>query len=97
MNRFLIVAHRGGFSDFKENTLQALKHGLENGANAVEMDVRFDALRSRFYLEHDFFHPAKNKENVIDKVIPFLPKESTLFIEVKTLAWIRKKYALHFL
>ena len=97
MNSLFIVAHRGGKGPHEENTLEALKYGLLHCGNAVEMDVRFDHLKKRFYLEHDFFHsPVKNR-NVIDKIVPYLPQEATLFVELKTMYWLRKRYALHFL
>lgn len=35
-----IVAHRGGSSRAPENTLAAVRHGWEQGADAVEVDVR---------------------------------------------------------
>ena len=97
MKSFFIVAHRGGKSEFSENTLEAFQYGLDHGANAVEMDVRFDHFKERFYLEHDFIHSSKDRENVIDKIVPFLPRETMFFIELKTISWLRKKYALHFL
>lgn len=97
MNTMFIVAHRGGEGPYEENTLAAMQYGLEQCGNAVEMDVRFDHYRKRFYLAHDFFNPPKIKENTIDKVIPFLPSKATLFIDLKTLSWLRRRYALQFL
>ncbi len=97
MSSLFIVAHRGGKGPYEENTLEALKYGLDQCGNAVEMDVRFDHLRKRFYLEHDFLHSPRKNRNVIDKVIPFLPTEATLFVELKTLYWLRRRYALRFL
>jgi len=97
MNSLFIVAHRGGKGPHEENTLEALKYGLEQCGNAVEMDVRFDHLRKRFYVAHDFIHSPRKNFNVIDKVIPFLPAEATLFVELKTLYWLRRRYAVKFL
>lgn len=97
MNPFFIVAHRGGKGPYEENTLEALKYGLEQCGNAVEMDVRFDHLLRRFYLEHDFLHLPRKNGNTIDKIFPFLPKDATLFVELKTLYWLRRKYTLRFL
>jgi glycerophosphoryl diester phosphodiesterase len=97
MRSLFIVAHRGGKGPHEENTLEALKYGLEQCGNAVEMDVRFDHLRKRFYLEHDFLHSPRKNHNVIDKVIPFLPTTATLFVELKTLYWLRRRYAVRFL
>ncbi len=97
MDPLYIVAHRGGKGPHEENTLEALKYGLEQCGNAVEMDVRFDHLRKRFYLEHDFLHSPRKNANTIDKVIPFLPVDATLFVELKTLYWLRRRYTVHFL
>jgi len=47
------------------------------------MDLRFDPIRSHFYLEHDFLHGSKIKNNTLDKIIPKLPKELMLIIEFK--------------
>ncbi len=94
---FIIAAHRGGRCQFEENTLEAFQHCLSHGANAIEMDMRFDHWNKRFYLEHDFFHSPKDKHNIADKVIPFLPDGTTLYIELKSLAWIRKYYVQQFL
>lgn len=96
MKKFFIVAHRGGKGPYEENTLNAMKNGLKSGAGAVEMDVRYDHFRNRFYLEHDFFHHPLQRSNLIEKVIPFLPQKTTFFIELKTLYWLRKGYALYF-
>lgn len=96
MKRFFIVAHRGGKGPYMENTLDAMKNGLKSGADAIEMDVRYDHFRNRFYLEHDFFHWPWKRSNVIEKIIPFLPSKTTFFIDLKTLYWLRKSYAIYF-
>jgi len=97
MDSLFIVAHRGGKGPYEENTLEALQFGLKECGNAVEMDVRFDHLRKRFYLEHDFLHSPRKNRNVIDKVFPYLPPEATLFVELKTLYWLRRRYTINFL
>jgi glycerophosphoryl diester phosphodiesterase len=97
MSSLFIVAHRGGHGPYEENTLEALKYGLEQCGNAVEIDLRFDHLRKRFYLEHDFLHSPRKNFNTIDKIIPYLPKNATLFVELKTLYWLRRVYAIRFL
>jgi len=96
MKPFLIVAHRGGKGPYKENTLLALQHGLEQGAKALEMDVRFDYWRQHFYLEHDFFHLPKGSSHFIDNVLPDLPVETPLVIDLKTLDFRKSVFALHF-
>ncbi len=97
MNPFTIVAHRGGKGPYKENTLQAFQHAIDYGADAVEMDMRFDHYKQRFYLEHDFLHWPSDRKNTIEKVIPYLVGKTFFVIELKTLSWVRKKYALKFL
>lgn len=96
MSSFFIIAHRGGKGPCTENTLEAFQYGLEHGANAVEMDVRFDRSSKHFYLEHDFIHSPKKRKNTIDKIIPFLPAETSFFIELKTLT-LFGKFSRHFL
>lgn len=34
-----IFAHRGASSDYPENTIVAFKHGINVGANGLELDV----------------------------------------------------------
>lgn len=97
MNSLFIVAHRGGKGPYGENTLEAMKYGLEQCGNAVEMDVRFDHLRRRFYLAHDLLHSRKKKFNLIENVVPFLPAKTTLFIDLKTLYWLGRRYTIQFL
>jgi len=41
--RPLVVGHRGARARFPENTLPAVKHALEAGADAVEVDLRVSA------------------------------------------------------
>jgi glycerophosphoryl diester phosphodiesterase len=98
MNSPLIVAHRGGNSPYEENTLEALSHAVKSGCKALEIDVRFDHLKRRFYLEHDFIHsPRKNRENVMSKVVKSLPSDLFYLVELKTLSWLRTYYARSFL
>lgn len=97
MDQIQIVAHRGGKSPYHENSLETFQYSIEHGADAVEMDLRYDHRKQRFYLEHDFIHTPKDRENTFSKVIPYLPESAHLVIELKTLSWLRKKYALEFL
>ena len=43
MEMFLAIAHRGASGREPENTLRAIRRGLELGANGVEIDVRLSA------------------------------------------------------
>jgi glycerophosphoryl diester phosphodiesterase len=98
MNKPLIIAHRGGDGPYEENTLEGLRHAVSHGCTALEIDVRFDHLKKRFYLEHDFIHsPRKNRENVMAKVVSALPGKTFFVVELKTLAWLRTYYARSFL
>lgn len=89
--KLTIVAHRGGKGSYPENSLEAFLHTTKNGCKALEMDLRFDARKKQFFLEHDFIHLPKKRKNTVDKVIPFLPKGTTLFVEIKSLSWVSKK------
>ncbi|WP_127588025.1 glycerophosphodiester phosphodiesterase [Paenibacillus koleovorans] len=40
---FLIIAHRGAMGEAPENTLAAFRLGLEQGANAFELDIHMSA------------------------------------------------------
>lgn len=42
-SRVLVVGHRGARARFPENTLPAVRHALEAGADGVEVDVRLTA------------------------------------------------------
>ncbi|MFC1748422.1 glycerophosphodiester phosphodiesterase [Pseudomonadota bacterium] len=90
----LSIGHRGGGGQQRENTLEAFLYAVEQGCEAIEMDLRFDRFRNHFYLEHDFVHSRKIKNNTIDKVIPRLPNELQLIIEFKTNAV--RSYIKHF-
>lgn len=92
----VIVAHRGGKGPHAENTLEAFLRSYENGCQALEMDLRFDRFKNRFFLEHDFFHHPKKRLNTLDKVLPHLPSDTTLFVEIKSLSWVSKKLARSF-
>jgi glycerophosphoryl diester phosphodiesterase len=39
-NDKLVVAHRGGSSKWRENTVDAVRHAIDCGADMVEFDVR---------------------------------------------------------
>lgn len=82
----VIVAHRGGKCSYPENTLEAFQQLIENGFQAVEMDIRYDYFKKRFFLEHDFFHHPKKRKNLLLNIIPNLPPELFLVIEFKTLS-----------
>ena len=98
MASLIIVAHRGGAKGkFKENTLEAFSYAIQHGFRCVEMDIRLDHLRKRFYLEHDLLHLPKVKENIFEKVISTFPKSVTLFTELKTYTLTRTFYARTFL
>lgn len=86
MKDFIVVAHRGGEGPHPENSLEAFQHAIQHGSKAIELDLRFDYLGGRFFVEHDFFHPLKKRQNVIDKLVPALPKGILIFAEIKTIS-----------
>lgn len=92
-----IVAHRGGKSTHMENTLPAFQHCMREGAKAIEMDIRLDHIRKRFYLEHDFFHSPKRNFNLLATVIAGIPKDVHIFVELKTLSWLRSYFVRQFI
>lgn len=98
MNSIRVIAHRGGDGPYEENTIESLQHAVKNGCRGLEIDVRFDHLKKRFYLEHDFIHsPRKNRDNVMAKVVSALPPETFFVIELKSLAWLRTYYVRSFI
>jgi len=92
-----IVAHRGGHGPHQENTLPAFELAIQKGAKAIEMDIRLDHVRKRFYLEHDFFHSPKKNRNLLSHVIAGIPKDVHIFVELKTLSWMRSYYVRKFI
>ncbi len=97
MKKTFVIAHRGGFGDYAENTLPAFKHALAEGVHALEMDVRFDYFKRRFFVEHDFFHPAKSRKNVLSKLLDGIPKDTFLVIDLKTARFFSSRiFVRHF-
>jgi len=96
MKDIWVIAHRGGHGTYRENTLQAFEDALKKGSDAVEMDVRYDHLRNRFYLEHDFFHLPTKNSNTVDKIVPHLPQKTFYYVELKTISWLTKHFARKF-
>lgn len=97
MDNFIIVAHRGGHGPYNENTLEAFRHAASKGCMTMEMDLRFDHGKKRFYLEHDFLHNPKNRHNLVSKIVPGLPAGVEYFVELKTVSWLTSTYAKNFL
>ena len=48
----LVIGHRGGAGAAPENTLEAIRHGIEAGADAIEFDIHATA-DDRIVLFHD--------------------------------------------
>lgn len=84
INDMDIIAHRGGNSPFMDNTLEAFLYSIKLGFKAIEMDVRYSYLQRFFFLEHDFIYHPRFRRNTVDKTFPHIPKDITLFIELKT-------------
>jgi len=96
MNDIEIVAHRGGLGPYMENTLEAFDRVIKLGITGIALDVRMDYRHRRFFLEHDFFHHPKYRQNLLSNVIPQLPKNILHLMELKTVAW-RKEYVQRFI
>lgn len=100
MKDLIIVAHRGGHGPHPENSVEAFQNAIHNGVEAIEMDLRFDYFHKRFFVEHDFFHPPKKRQNTLETVIQALPKDIIVFAEIKTLScltnYLAKKTAMMF-
>lgn len=45
----IIVTHRGGKGPFPENTPEAYRRAVAQGAEAVEMDIRLNYITGRFF------------------------------------------------
>lgn len=97
MQDLIVVAHRGGKCPHPENTLEAFAHGFKNGVKAVEMDLRFNYWMDCFFVEHDFLHRSKKRQNLLDNIVPALPKELFVFAELKTLSCFSNYVAKKFL
>jgi len=95
-NTPVIVSHRGGKGPYLENTLNAFRHSIREGADAVEMDVRYDYLRRRFYLAHDFIHRPKWRQNLLEKTVATMPKDVLHIIELKTVSVFTNIFAKQF-
>lgn len=79
-----IIAHRGGNTPFIENTLESFLYSIKLGFRALEMDVRYAYIGSFFFLEHDFLHHPRFRKNIADKILPNIPENISLFLEIKT-------------
>jgi len=86
MKEFIVIAHRGGKGPHPENTISAFMHAVKVGFKAIEMDVRYDYLKQRFFLEHDFIHLPKYRQNHFRKLLPEVPRDVTLYLELKTMS-----------
>lgn len=86
MKEYIVIAHRGGKGPHPENTISAFKHAVKVGFKAIEMDIRYDYFKQRFFLEHDFLHLPKYRQNHFRKLIPEIPRDITLYIELKTMS-----------
>ncbi|HMR00771.1 MAG TPA: glycerophosphodiester phosphodiesterase [Candidatus Gracilibacteria bacterium] len=84
--RLQIVAHRGGKGPFPENTPDAYGYAANRGCESVEMDVRYNYFRRRFFLAHDIIHHPQRRKNFLDIAIEQVPQDVQLVLEIKTLS-----------
>lgn len=81
-----IVTHRGGDGPHPENTPEAYEYAAKSGCEAVEMDVRFNYLRRRFFLAHDLIHHPRLRRNYLEIAVEKVPKNVKLVLEFKTIS-----------
>lgn len=81
-----IVAHRGGKGPHPENTPDAYGHASQQGCEAVEMDIRYNYLRRRFFLAHDIIHHPQRRKNFLEIAIEKVPEDVQLVLEIKTMS-----------
>lgn len=98
--KLVIVTHRGGKGPFPENTPEAYRHAVEQGAEAVEMDIRLNYITGRFFLAHDFIHHPRRQWNFFEKALAEVPQDVCLVIEFKTVSvftniFVRKFQRFH--
>ena len=91
-----IVAHRGGAGPHIENTLESFLYALDMGFSAIEMDVRRAYFSKKFFLEHDYLHHPRYRRNYVTNVLPKIPENIKLFIELKTNSVFTNVYAKNF-
>lgn len=81
-----IVAHRGGKGPFPENTPDAYAYAAEKGCEAVEMDIRYNYFRRRFFLAHDIIHHPQRRKNFLELAVEKIPEDVLLVLEIKTMS-----------
>lgn len=96
-DKLVVVTHRGGEGPFPENTPEAYRHAIEQGAEAVEMDIRLNYLTGRFFLAHDFIHHPKRQWNFLEKSLAEIPQDVCLVIEFKTISVFTNIFVKKFL
>ena len=96
MKNIDIVAHRGGYGPYKENTLKKFIHNIRSGTNAFEMDIRYDYWNKRFFLVHGFFHKREWKRNLLKNIVTKIPEDIYLLVELKTNSAFSNIFAKNF-
>lgn len=92
----IIVTHRGGKGPFPENTPEAYRRAVAQGAEAVEMDIRLNYITGRFFLAHDFIHHPKRQWNFLEKALAEVPYDVRLVIEFKTVSFLTNFFVKKF-
>lgn len=91
-----IITHRGGEGPYAENTPEAFRYAAEQGAEAIEMDIRLNYFTGRFFLAHDFIHHPRRRHMYLETAIAEVPEDVKLVIEFKTVAWMTTIFARTF-
>ena len=91
-----IIAHRGGEGPYANNTPESFIYSIEQGANSIEMDIRYSYLTRNFFLAHDFIHHPKRRQNLLVKAVESMPKDVELVIEFKTVSFMTNVFVKNF-
>jgi len=68
-----LIAHRGDTKDHPENTLSAFKAALENGADAIELDVHLTN-NGELVVHHDYYlgNPDDGEGKIYEKDLAYI-------------------------
>lgn len=68
-----LIAHRGDTKNYPENTLSAFKAALENGADAIELDVHLTS-DGELIVHHDYYlgNPDNGEGKIYEKDLSYI-------------------------
>ena len=101
--RFDLWAHRGFLkNNNEENTMEAFRDAVENGADGIEMDVQFNEIMNKFVVSHDIPYKAPGGNLLfLEDVFKEFQRNTKYWIDFKNLrtgnklpAFIRLEYLM---